>query len=294
MKVRLLAVATTVVLLSGSTLAQDTGGVPKAMTPQEVANMNRQAPIQDRILHLRQLPENQRSIEMRKLALEIRQMPADENLVYLALQLANHVTEGDFGKETLQVVSTTLEIEAGKGGNPNNVSAAYDELAELVHFEGAKLGHETPGYQAAVKRLMETERKRHAASLSLSDLTGRTWSLKGLRGKVVLVNFWATWCPPCRKEMPDIEKLYRRFGDKGLVVLAVSDEAKPVVQKFLGQHPFSFPILLDPGDKTSKSYVVEGIPMNFVYDRTGRLVAESIDMRTEHQFLGMLAKAGLR
>jgi peroxiredoxin len=264
------------------------------MTPEEVRNSAHESKIQDRILHLRALPVDKRSIEMRNLALEIRKMPVDDNLVYLALQLANHVTEGDFGRETLQAVSTTLEIEAGKGGQGNNASAAYDELADLVHFEGAKLGHETPGYLAAAKRLQAVEEKRRTATVSLKDLSGNPRSLADLKGKVVLVNFWATWCPPCNREMPDMEKLSKRFADKGFVVLAISNEPKSTVQKYLDKRPFSFTVLLDPGDKTAKSYEVQGIPMNFVYDRSGRLVAESIDMRTERQFLKMLAKAGLR
>ena len=106
-----------------------------------------------------------------------------------------------------------------------------------------------------------------------------------------LSNFWATWCPPCRKEMPDLDRLYRQFKKKGLVVLAVSDEDKNKVASFRAQHSTTFPILLDPGRKVNELFRVQDIPKSFVYNRDGKLVTESIDMRSREQFLAMLAAA---
>jgi peroxiredoxin len=116
-------------------------------------------------------------------------------------------------------------------------------------------------------------------------------TLAELRGKVVLVNFWATWCPPCRKEMPDLEALFERFASQGLVILGISDEEAAKVEPFIRERKVTFPVLLDPGRKVNDMFVVEGIPKTFVYDREGKLVAQSIDMRTRKQFLEMLAKA---
>src|SRR5208282_547889 len=130
-------------------------------------------------------------------------------------------------------------------------------------------------------RLEEDDRKREHPEFTLKDLSGKTWTFAELRGKVVLVNFWGTWCPPCRKEMP------------GLVVLGISDEEAAKVEPFIRERKVSFPVLLDPGRKVNEMFVVEGIPKSFVYDREGKLVAQSIDMRTQKQFLEMLAKAGL-
>lgn len=67
------------------------------------------------------------------------------------------------------------------------------------------------------------------------------------RGKAVLVNFWATWCPPCRKEMPDLDALYGRFKAQGFVILAISDEPAEKVRPFISAHNYKFPVLLDPG-----------------------------------------------
>ncbi|HUI43423.1 MAG TPA: TlpA disulfide reductase family protein, partial [Terriglobia bacterium] len=107
-------------------------------------------------------------------------------------------------------------------------------------------------------------------------------------------NFWATWCPPCRKEMPDLETLYNRFKDQGFVILAISDEDSSKVQPFIADHHVTYPVLLDPGRKVNGLFEIEGIPKSFVYDREGKLVAQSIDMRTQKQFLEMLSQAGLQ
>jgi peroxiredoxin len=93
--------------------------------------------------------------------------------------------------------------------------------------------------------------------------------------------------------MPDMEKLSQRFGAKGLVVLAVSDEKRETVEKFLADKNYTFPVLLDPGRNVNTAFGIEGIPNSFLFDRQGKLIAQSIDMRTERQFLEMFKMAGL-
>jgi peroxiredoxin len=93
--------------------------------------------------------------------------------------------------------------------------------------------------------------------------------------------------------MPDMEKLYQRLSQKGLVVLAVSDEKRETVEDFLKKQNYTFPVLLDPDRKVNTAFGIEGIPNSFLFDRQGKLVAQSIDMRTERQFLEMFQAAGL-
>ena len=145
-----------------------------------------------------------------------------------------------------------------------------------------------------MSKIEEDNARREHADFTLTELNGKTWTLKELRGKVVLVNFWATWCPPCRKEMPDLETLYQQFKDQGLVILAISDEDAGKVRPFIAQHKVTYPILLDPGRKVNNFSRSKEFPRAFVYDRDGKLVAQSIDMRTRRQFLEMLAQAGLK
>jgi thiol-disulfide isomerase/thioredoxin len=256
-----------------------------------------EAQIRDQISHLRSLPDDVRARTTKQLALDIRALPKTPRKLSLANGLANLSTEGDFGHDTLQEVATTLAEALSeqpipmKGSEPD---FAYVELATLVRYEHVKASLDNPQFTAAMAKLVAEDEARAKADFTLSDLEGKSWTLRELRGKVVLVNFWATWCPPCRKEMPDLDALYKRFKDQGLVILAIDDEEVGKIKPYLAEHPVTYPILLDPGRKTNVSFHVDGIPKSFVYDREGKLVAQSIDMRTQKQFLEMLAQAGLR
>lgn len=262
-----------------------------AWTPQERS-------ILKQIRGLRQLPDSTRGRVTKQLALEIRQLSPSENKVRLATGLAALSTEGDpGGRETVQEVATTLAGALGEHPVPaNNEQPAmpYAVLAAMLHFEHVNVSLDSPEFAAALTQLKQQDELRQKADFTLADLGGRDWSLKDLRGKVVLVNFWATWCPPCRKEIPDLEALYKRFKAGGLVILGISDEPATKVKPFVRQEKISYPVLLDSGRKVNGLYSVSGIPMSFVYDRSGKLVAESMDMRTRQQFLAMLAKAGLK
>src|ERR1043165_4007443 len=157
-----------------------------------------------------------------------------------------------------------------------------------------KASLDNPQLTAATAKLAAVDDVRAKADFTMNDLEGKSWTLRSLRGKVVLVNFWATWCPPCRKEMPDLDTLYKKFKDQGLVILAIDDEEVAKIKPYLAEHPVTYPILLDPGRTVNEAFRVDGIPKSFVYDREGKLVAQSIDMRTQKQFLELLAQAGLR
>jgi peroxiredoxin len=91
-----------------------------------------------------------------------------------------------------------------------------------------------------------------------------------------------------------LEKLQRRFETQGLIILAISDEDPDKVKAYIAQGKYTYPILLDPGRTVNERFHIQGIPKSLVYDRTGKLVAQSPDMRTMGQFLDMLARAGLR
>jgi peroxiredoxin len=258
---------------------------------------DQEKPILEQIRTLRKLPEDQRALTTRQLALQIRQLPAGPNKMRLANSLANLSTEGDLGQNTLQEVATTLAdslreqpVPAGRNGGP---AMPYVELAELVRYEHVRVALDDPQFTAAMSKIEADDLRHQQADFVLTDLHGNKWALKDLRGKVVLVNFWATWCPPCRSEMPDLETLYRQFKNEGFVVLSISDEDASKVKPFINEYKFSYPVLLDPGRKVNEQFNIEGIPKSFVYDRDGKLVAQAIDMRTKRQFMEMLAQAGL-
>jgi cytochrome c biogenesis protein CcmG/thiol:disulfide interchange protein DsbE len=109
-----------------------------------------------------------------------------------------------------------------------------------------------------------------APDFVLQTPDGRTVKLSDYRDQVVLLNTWATWCPPCRAEMPDLETYYRRHQGDGFVVLAVNNQESPgTVAAFLEEHEFTFPILLDPDGVVVKDYEIRALPTSFIIDRDG-------------------------
>jgi len=273
-------------VVAGSMYGQPAG---PALTPAETA-------IVETMRHLRALADDVRTTTTRQLALDIRALPKTAHKVDLANDLASLSTEGDFGHDTLQEVATTLTkalVEQPQPMSDNQPAFAYTELATLVRYEHVDAQLDDPQFKAAFIKLEADDTARATADFTLNDLQGKPWSLRDLKGKVVLVNFWATWCAPCRKEMPDLDALYKRFKDQGLVILAIDDEEVAKITPFLKDKPVSYTVLLDTGRKVNDLFRIDGIPKSFIYDRDGKLVAESIDMRTQKQFLALLAKAGL-
>ncbi len=263
---------------------------------QEAVWTKQETAVRDQIRRLRSLPDDVRARTTKQLAIDIRRLPAKPHKLDLAFAVANLSTEGDFGRDTLQEVATTLAEALREDPPPmmgTEPAPPYVELAELVRYEHVKASADNPQFTAALAKLDAEDQSRQRADFTLTDLQGKAWTLQALRGKIVLVNFWATWCDPCRREMPDLETLYRRFKNQGLVVLAISDDDVGKVKQLIVEKKFTYPVLLDPGRKVTDLFRVEGIPKSFVYDRDGKLVAQAIDMRTRGQFLEMLAHAGL-
>jgi len=267
-----------------------------AQRPQ-VSWSEQEKPIVQALHGLRSLPDDVRAQQTKRLALDIRALPASDRKLGLANGLANLSTEGDFGQDTLQEVATTLAAALAERPAPEErgePASPYLELAQLVRYEHVQASVDSPQFGKAMSELEADDQKRQQADFTLADLEGKPWSLKSLQGKVVLVNFWATWCPPCRKEMPDLESLHQQFQKQGLVILAISDEEASKVKAFIAERGISYAVLLDPGRKVNTLFHVMGIPKTFIYDRGGKLAAEAIDMRTRKQFLGLLAQAGLQ
>ncbi len=251
----------------------------------------------DQLKTLRSVPEEQRGQHIKDLALQIRALPAGMHKVQLGAGLASLSTEGDFGHDMLQAVATTLGdalAETPVPAEKDQPAYPYAELAQLVRYEHLATTLKDPQLSRAEAQLVREEADVQKATFTLSDVSGKSWTLSDLRGKVVLVNFWATWCPPCRLEMPDLDAFSKRFASQGLVVLSITDEDAAKVNPYLAAHKITYPILLDPGRKVAERFHVQGIPRTFVFDRNGKLVTQAIDRRTKNQFLQMLAQAGLQ
>jgi peroxiredoxin len=134
--------------------------------------------------------------------------------------------------------------------------------------------------QLASLDLRPYPRETTPPEFSLRTLEGRTVSLAGLRGQVVLLNFWATWCLECRPEMPALETLHRRFGARGLAVVGVNTREGPmVVRNYVRELHLTFPLLLDSDGTVTRRYGVIGLPTTFLFGRNGRAVALAVGAR---------------
>jgi peroxiredoxin len=117
-----------------------------------------------------------------------------------------------------------------------------------------------------------------APLLSLEDLNGKKSELKQYRGKVVFLNFWATWCGPCKEEMPSMEDLYKQFKDKEFVFLTISVDYEGIkpIKDFIEKYRYTFPVLIDPKCETLDLFEVKGIPTTFLIDKKGFIIGKAI------------------
>jgi peroxiredoxin len=130
----------------------------------------------------------------------------------------------------------------------------------LLPFDGWSMGSRVPtvGMQAE--------------DFQLADLDGKTQSLSQYRGKIVLVNFWATWCKPCTTEMPAMQTMHDKLRDKGFVVLAVNElEDVAKVREHIKQYGHTFPVLMDRDNKVANQFGVFGLPVSVFIDQDGRV-----------------------
>jgi len=136
--------------------------------------------------------------------------------------------------------------------------------------------------------LQPPKQRLESVDFELQDLSEETRSLSDFRGKVVFLNFWATWCGPCRFEMPSMERLYQRFKDAGLEIVAVNlQEDRSSVQRFVDEYDLSFTVLLDTTGRVGATYGARSIPTTYIVDREGFVLAGTIGTRewdTEEYF----------
>jgi thiol-disulfide isomerase/thioredoxin len=111
-----------------------------------------------------------------------------------------------------------------------------------------------------------------APGFTLASRAGGEMSLAGLRGQVVMINFWASWCGPCRQEFPALDEMYRKYKPMGFAMLGINVESEQSdAERFLGIRPVSFPILFDPDNHVSHSYGVSAMPTTVLVDRKGNI-----------------------
>ena len=169
-------------------------------------------------------------------------------------------------------------------------------LLGLLGFPALAAGESDPDPFKALD-LIRPNRAQLASQFTVSTPDGKSFTLSDYKGRVVFLNFWATWCPPCREEMPGMERLYQRYRESGLVVLALSVDAEgaPAVIPFLKEHSFSFPIGLDRKMTVAGRYGVRALPSTFLIERKGNLAGMALgprrwDEKSAHALIEALLK----
>ncbi|WP_336774945.1 TlpA family protein disulfide reductase [Paenibacillus sp. MMO-58] len=126
--------------------------------------------------------------------------------------------------------------------------------------------------------------KEPAIDFTLKDLDGKEVTLSGLKGKPVYINFWATWCKWCDKEMPALEKVYEDYKDKGLVVLSVDvGEEHGEVAKYIAEKQYHFPVVLDSDKSVTYAYGIKSIPVSILVNESGNVVYRKVGHMTEEE-----------
>lgn len=129
-------------------------------------------------------------------------------------------------------------------------------------------------------RVQKFEEPVVAPDFTLKDLKGNQVTLKNFKGRVVFLNFWATWCPPCRREMPSMERLYKQLKDRDFTMLAVDmQESEKRVRAFISEFSLSFPVLLDLNGDISSLYGIVGLPTTYIIDREGKIIGKAVGPR---------------
>ena len=137
----------------------------------------------------------------------------------------------------------------------------------------------TPWYAGALEKLGFTvfPKPQVLDDFSIQTLGGSTLRLSDQRGRIVLLNFWATWCPPCREEMPAIDKLWQRTKDRPFTVMGVSvGETPATVRAFISRQGYAYPIFVDPTGALGAAFGASSIPTTYILDKTGAAIAGKV------------------
>ena len=180
----------------------------------------------------------------------------------------------------------TYKLLRMRYGGPEDVSlfklpsADMREVKELSRWNASRIKKRLAG--------------NPAPDLQATDMHGKPVSLAAFKGKTVLLDFWTTWCPPCRADAPALDKLYSKYGGRDLMIVGFSvSEDRPIVEKFLKEHPHEFPIVLTSENEMPRAYQIGVFPTYIVIDSDGKLTSAVEGDQGFSDLRKLLKKAGL-
>jgi len=162
-----------------------------------------------------------------------------------------------------------------------NVRILFTALALIAGLASASCSRTSTDAAAEA-----TDNRELAPAWTLNDVNGNPVSNESFKGKVVVVDFWATWCPPCREEIPHYVELQKELGPKGLVIVGISLDARgpSIVKPFMEKFGINYTVVMDDGEVSEAFGGIEGIPTTFVIDRKGRIASKKIGYETREKF----------
>jgi thiol-disulfide isomerase/thioredoxin len=173
----------------------------------------------------------------------------------------------------------------------NDAAPADASLFQLPSVELREVKELSPWNAARIRKQLAG---KPAPELTVTDIQGNSAALSDLKGKVVLLDFWTTWCPPCRADSPSLEKLYRKYGAHDLAILSISvSEDRAIVEKFLKEHPRDYPTVLTTENEMPRPYQIGAFPTYIVIDRDGTVASAVEGDRGFSDLQKLLKKAGI-
>jgi peroxiredoxin/YHS domain-containing protein len=212
---------------------------------------------------------------------------------FIAIAIISIIARPTLAQHPETAICSVCRVHEGETA-PEKVAASSEYQGE-THYFCSKKCKET--FDSDPEAYLPPVLPRSAPNFTLANLAGEKIALENFRGKIVLLDFWATWCKPCVKSMPALQKVHDQFASKNFTALGVSidEDGKEKVESFVKKHKIAYPILLD-GDKNPawETYKVKVIPMLFLVDPQGQIVQQWVgetDMKeVESAVAGLVAK----
>jgi len=204
-----------------------------------------------------------------------------ENGLILALSLAEAIQAPRTAYES-DFLYTATRFTYGAPTTPSlfELPANLHEVKEFTRWTPERIRNELAA--------------KPAPELNVVDIDGHTVSLSSFKGKTVLLDFWTTWCPPCRADAPALDKLYKKYSAQDLMIVGISvNEDRSVVEKFLKDHPHSFPVVLTTENEMPRAYQIGAFPTYIVIDRNGAIASAVDGDQGFSDLRKLLKKAGL-
>ena len=208
-------------------------------------------------------------------------------MICLSVSCGQTSLEGNSEKESSKIAETNGEAEGEA-----KKSEAVNEDKTTGSEETSKQDEAENGEDKETEGSTEKVEEEYVNDFTLLDLDGNEVSLSDFKGKIVVLNFWATWCQPCKAEIPDFVEVYNLYKDKNVQFLGISDDNVKSLKKFAKSYGINYPVLVDGTiDSISYYWRIRGIPTTYIVDTNGKVIDYHVGMLAKDQLIKAIKKA---